>query len=78
MAPSRACHRQPSFLRRSYSIKPICHSFRKTPALVHSWNHRCAEELEQMPVAFKAFHWQPVRNAKKMPFMALRGSTAGL
>jgi hypothetical protein len=31
-----------------------------------------------MPVALKAFHWQPVRNTKKMPFMARRGSTGGL
>jgi hypothetical protein len=31
-----------------------------------------------MPVAFKAFHWQPVRKTKKMAFMALRGSTGGL
>ena len=28
----------------------------KYAGLVHSWNHRWAEELEQMPVAFKAFH----------------------
>jgi len=78
MAASMDCQCQPIFLRWSYSIRPIFHSFRKTPARVHSWNHRCAEELEQMPVAFKAFHWQPVRSTKKMAFMALRGSTGGL
>jgi hypothetical protein len=28
-----------------------------------------------MPVAFSAFHWQPVRNTKKMAFKARRFST---
>jgi hypothetical protein len=31
-------------------------NWRKTPEAVHFWNHRWAAELEQMPVAFKAFH----------------------
>ena len=30
-----------------------------------------------MPVAFRAFHWQPVRRTKKMASIALRSSTRG-
>jgi hypothetical protein len=37
---------------------------------VHSWKRRCAEEDEQMPVWFKAFHRHPVRSTKKMASMA--------
>src|SRR4051812_11354331 len=50
----------------------------KTPAAVHSWNRRWAEEWEQMPVASNAPHWQPVRRTKKMASMALRSGTLGL
>jgi len=31
-----------------------------------------------MPVAFSAFHWQPVRRTKKMASMAARSGTRGL
>ena len=31
-----------------------------------------------MPVAFSAFHWQPVRSTKKIATMALRSGTRGL
>jgi len=62
----------------SYSLRPMAHRLRNTPAAVHSWNRRCAEELEQMPVAFNAFHWQPVRKTKKIASMARRGGTGGL
>ena len=31
-----------------------------------------------MPVAFKAFHWQPVRRTKKIASIALRSGTRGL
>jgi hypothetical protein len=30
-----------------------------------------------MPVAFSAFHWQPVRSTKKIASMARRPSTRG-
>ena len=49
-----------------------------TPAAAHSWKRRWAEECEQMPVAFNAPHWQPVRRTKKMASMALRSATLGL
>jgi len=50
----------------------------KTPAAVHSWKRRWAAELEQIPVAFRAFHWHPVRSTKKMASIALRSGTLGL
>jgi hypothetical protein len=31
-----------------------------------------------MPVALSAFHWQPVRNTKKMASIAFRSGTRGL
>ena len=31
-----------------------------------------------MPVAFRAFHWQPVRNTKKIAAIAARSGTRGL
>lgn len=78
MAPSIACHRHSIPLSPSYSVSPNCQSLWKTPALTHSWKRRWAELLEQMPVAFRAFHWQPVRRTKKMASMAWRSSTRGL
>jgi hypothetical protein len=30
-----------------------------------------------MPVALSAFHWQPVRNTKKMASIAFRSGTRG-
>jgi hypothetical protein len=41
-------------------------------------NRRCAEEDEQIPVARRAFHWQPVRSTKKMASIAARSGTRGL
>jgi hypothetical protein len=78
MAPSIACHRHPIPSSPSYSVSPSRQSREKTPASAHSWNRRWAELLEQMPVAFRAFHWQPVRRTKKMASIALRSSTRGL
>lgn len=78
MAPSIACHRHSIPLSPSYSVSPNCQSLWKTPALTHSWKRRWAELLEQMPVAFRAFHWHPVRRTKKMPSIALRSGTRGL
>jgi hypothetical protein len=48
------------------------------PASVHSWNRRCAEDDEQIPVAFSAFHWHPVRSTKKIASIAARSGTRGL
>ena len=31
-----------------------------------------------MPVAFRAFHWQPVRSTKKIASIAARSGTRGL
>ncbi len=36
------------------------------------------EELEQMPIAFSAFHWQPVRSTNRIAFIAARFGTRGL
>ena len=47
-----------------------------TPASAHSWNRRCADLLEQMPVALSAFHWAPVRK-KKIVFIAALSLTRG-
>src|SRR5215211_7033639 len=77
MAPSIASHSQSIPFKASYAPRPLCHSARKTPASVHSWKRRWAELLEQMPVSFSAFHWQPVRSTKKMASIAVRSSTRG-
>lgn len=42
--------------RVSYSVSPRSHRVRTTPAAVHSRKRRCAEDEEQIPVAFSAFH----------------------
>ena len=78
IAPSIASQSQSSPFNSSYSWSPWAQRVTKTPAAVHSWNRRWAEELEQIPVAFRAFHWQPVRSTKKMASMALRSATLGL
>jgi hypothetical protein len=56
IAPSILSHDQSSFFSSSNTSKPLFHSFSKTPAARHSWKRRWAVELEQIPVAFKAFH----------------------
>jgi hypothetical protein len=45
--------------------------------LAHSWKRRCAELDEQIPVAFNAFHCIPVRNTKRIAFIASRSGTRG-
>ena len=55
MAPSIASHSQSNPFNSSYSSRPRAHRVTNTPAEVHSWNRRWAEELEQMPVIFRAF-----------------------
>jgi hypothetical protein len=44
-------------------------------AILQAW--RWAVLLEQRPVAFRAFHWQPVRRTKKMAAIAFQSSTRG-
>jgi len=78
MHPSKDCHVQSIPWSSSYSSNPSFHSFSNTPAFSHFWNQRWAEELVQMPVASRAFHWHPVRSTIKMAVMAWRGSTGGL
>ena len=78
IAPSIASHSQSSPFNSSYSSSPRAQRFTKTPAAVHSWKRRWAEEWEQMPVASNAPHRQPVRRTKKMASMALRSVTLGL
>lgn len=78
ISPSIANHSQSIPLISSYSKSPKRHISENTPALTHFWNARWALELWQIPVAFKAFHWQPVRRTKKMASIALRGGTEGL
>ena len=77
IAPSIACHRRSIPLSASYSVSPSAHRSWKTPAAFHSWKRRWAEELEQIPVALSAFHWQPVRSTKKIASIARRLSTRG-
>lgn len=78
IAPSIDSHAQSSPTSSSYAARPRAQSRRNTPAATHSWKRRCAELLEQMPVAFSAFHWQPVRNTKKIASIARRSGTRGL
>jgi hypothetical protein len=61
----------------SYSSSPACHSFRNTPACTPSWNRSWAVEPGQMPVADRAFHWQPVRRRKKMASAHARSALRG-
>lgn len=61
--------------RCSQASKPFCQKRSKTPASRHSWKRRCAELDEHIPVAFRAFHWQPVLSTKNMAFIAARLST---
>jgi DDE domain len=77
MAPSIASHSQSRPFKASYATRPLFHSPRKTPASVPSWKRRWAELLAQLPVAFSALHWQPVRSTKKMASIALRSSMRG-
>ena len=72
IAPSILCHDQFSPFNSSYTSNPLCHGFRNTPACVHSLNRRWAVELEQIPVALNAFHWQPVRATNRIASIASR------
>ena len=64
--------------RASYASKPLRQNAANTPAPVHSWKRRCAEDDEQIVVSRSAFHWQPVRSTKKMASIAARSGTRGL
>ena len=78
IAPSIDNQDQSMLWISSYCIKPSRQNISNTPAASHSRNRRYAEAQEHIPVAFRAFHWHPVRNTNKMPFSALRSGTRGL
>ena len=77
MAPSIDCHAQSMPFNLSYSNRPAAHSRPKTPAWTHCWKRSWAVLLGQMPVAFNAFHWQPVRRTKRIAFRHTRSSAGG-
>src|SRR5262249_38184691 len=77
IAPSIAVHPQSSPFNSSYSPSPRAQRLTKTPAAVHSWNRRWADELEQIPVAFRPFHSDPVGGRKKVASIALGPATRG-
>lgn len=68
-------HDQSRPSRCSQASKPFCQKRSKIPASRHSWKRRCAELDEHIPVAFRAFHWQPVLSTKNIASMAARLST---
>jgi hypothetical protein len=72
IVPSIDTHDQSIPLSSSYAINPAFQKASNTPAFVHSINRRWAELLEQIPVAFNAFHWQPVRSTNKIAVIADR------
>ena len=78
MHPSIARKDQSIPFSSSYSNSPAFQSFRNTPAATHSWNRSWAVEPGQMPVASRAFHWQPVRSRKKMASAQTRSGLRGL
>jgi hypothetical protein len=77
MAPSTASQRQSMPWHWSYSSRPRRQNSRKTPAFVHSWKRRCAEDEEQIPVARSAFQVQPVRSTNRIACIAARSGTRG-
>lgn len=77
MAPSALSQSQSMPFTSSYSINPRHHIRQNTPSATHCWKRSCAVELGQMPVALSAFHWQPVRSTKKIPFMHTRSGLRG-
>jgi hypothetical protein len=78
IAPSIDTQLQSSPTNSSYPSSASVQNCSKTPAFVHSKNLRCADELEQIPVPFSAFHWQPVRSTNRIAFIAARFETRGL
>jgi len=78
IAPSIASHDQSMSSSASSASNPKRQNSSNTPAWAHSWNRRCAELLERIPVALNAFHWHPVRSTNKMAFIAARSLTRGL
>jgi hypothetical protein len=77
IAPSAASHAQSIPTTLSYSSSPCRQTSWNTPASTHSWKRRCADEEEQIAVAFNAFHCIPVRNTNKIASIASRSGTRG-
>jgi hypothetical protein len=71
-------HPQSMPFRQSYSKRPAFHISKKTPSWTYSWKRSWAVEPGQNLVASNAFHWQPVRNTKKMASMQTRSGVRGL
>lgn len=78
MAPSSDNHDQSMSSKACAASNPKRQNSSNTPASSHSRNRRYAEVLEHIPVAFRAFHWQPVRSTKNIAFIAERSGTRGL
>jgi hypothetical protein len=60
----------------SYSTSPCRQISWNTPASTHSWKRRCADDEEQIPVAFNAFYCIPLRSTGKIASIASRSGTA--
>jgi hypothetical protein len=75
IAPSAASHDQSMPTTWSYSNNPCRQISANTPARSHSWNRRCAELDEQIPVAFNAFHCIPVLSTSRIASIASRSGT---
>jgi hypothetical protein len=75
IAPSAASHDQSIPTTLSYSSNPCRQISANTPACSHSWKRRCAEDEEQIPVAFSAFHCIPVRKTSRIASIASRSGT---
>ena len=50
---------------------------RKTPSFTQRWKRSWAVELGQKRVAFRAFHWQPVRRTYRMASIQTRSGVGG-
>jgi len=78
IAPSIDCQRHSMPMNSSYASSAFTHACSNTRASVHSMKRRWADELEQIAVAFSAFHWQPVRSTNRIASIASRSGTRGL
>jgi hypothetical protein len=77
VAPSQESQAQSIPTCSSYSSSPCRQISWNTPACSHSWKRRCADDDEQIPVAFNAFHCIPVRSTNKIASIASRSGTRG-
>jgi len=78
MHPSIDSQDQSIPFQSSSAIRPASHRAWKTPCFTQRWKRSWAVELGQKRVAFRAFHWQPVRKTNKMASMQTRSGVGGL